>query len=54
MLSAQQTIGGGTFLKETAEAARLFEYSDDDYYHLDDDNLNEDKRQIKTVRRESR
>ena len=36
-------------MKETAEAARLFEYSDNDYNHLDDDDLNEDKRQIKNA-----
>jgi hypothetical protein len=44
MSTAQQTIDGGNFLKETAEAARLFEYSDDDYNHLDNDDLNEDER----------
>ncbi len=49
MSTAQQTIDGGNFLKETAEAARLFEYSDNDYNHLNDDDLNEDKRQIKNA-----
>jgi hypothetical protein len=39
----------GNFLKETAEAARLFEYFDDDYNHLDIDDLNEDERRIKNV-----
>ncbi len=43
MSAAQQTIGGGNFLKDTAG---LFKYSDDDYNHLNDDNLNKDKRQI--------
>jgi hypothetical protein len=34
----------GNFLKEIAEAARLFEYSDNDYNHLNDDDLNKDER----------
>ena len=49
MSTAQQTIDGGNFLKETAEAARLFEYSDDDYNHLDNDDLNEDERWIENA-----
>jgi hypothetical protein len=34
----------GNFLKEIAKAARLFEYSDNDYNHLNDDDLKNDKR----------
>ena len=49
MSVAWQTMGSGNFLKEIAEAARLFEYSDNDYNHLNDDNLNKDERWIKNA-----
>ena len=48
MAAVQKAIGGGN-LKDKAEMAMLFEYSDDDYNHLDDDNLNKDKKQIKNT-----
>ena len=43
--AAQKAIGGGN-LKDRAAAAMLFQYSDDDYNHLYDDNLNEDEKRI--------
>ena len=51
--AAQKVIGDGN-LKDRAKVAMLFQYSDDDYDHLYDDNLNEDEKQIENTDRNKR
>jgi hypothetical protein len=44
----QKAIGGNN-LKDRANAAMLFQYSNDDFNNLDDDDLNEDEKQIENA-----